>query len=294
MLKNRILPCTCVSLIVVMLFLVCALAEEIVIFFLKPLSLIEFLNSPTDDIFNSLDSAILPAAITLGAFILYSLTVQPLLLGVKRWYILLSQNKPQPVLSIFLFFKSIKLFFKAFFYGIFSTLLTLFWGILFLLPSAVLFCAALFSLSAPSAVYIDISGMFSLPMSLSVFLFPCIFVFSAITLSVFLKRYYLVKYILAENINTPLIKAFLMSVRLSKNIKSDMFLFEASLLPFKLLNIFIFPAIYTVPYISLTRTIFSESCTQPINTVQTSTVPVSLPKSTIKFENIKKPLNESR
>ncbi len=251
--RGNIFSELCVLTTVIFFFLLCMLIEEVFIFFTHSQNYWSLLNDSAEKVINSLSSIAMPALITFFSALVYFIVLSPLILGVKYRRVLLAQNKPAGVLIVFTFFKSIKTWFKAFMYTAVLFTVKLFWSVLFLIPSFALFSMSLFSLSATNEVYINIANYFSVPVSLSIFLFPCVFVFSSILLCIFLKRYYFVPYILADDITTPIFKAFLKSSELSKHKKSDIFLFELSFFHVKLLNLFIFPIVYTIPYISLSR-----------------------------------------
>ncbi len=247
---NNRLTAACMALIVCLFYLLCAVLEETAIFISGSNVYWSALNVPNPDVYRLIISLKTPLIITVSSFIAYLFLLSPLKLGQKKWYITAAGFKYEDLCSVFVFFKSIKTIFKSAFYGLFSTLLTLFWGILFFLPSFFLFCLSMKFLYTNNSDFVSYFSAAS---------FPAVLLFSAVSFSVFIKRYFAAGYILASDTAVSVFCAFRISVDISHGFKTELFLFETSFLWLKALNLLIFPAVYSVPYIFTARAVFAKS-----------------------------------
>lgn len=229
-------------------------------------------NNFIDNIPNISISALIFSAVV----ILINLVVTvPLSYGTKNWFYALTKGTSQNILNIFYFFSSFKLLRKS---------IALFLNILIrIVLLSIIFCGL------PMGIYFAISSQLSLTNSYTgiistmlVILFSALSVLGAVFVGIRACGYFAAPYYIS-NIHTSSFKAIKLSLAATKNEKTNIFLFKISLIPYYIVNIFIFPLLYTKPYIQTSYAMYShylmEKQARILEKNHTSFLPLPLQKN---------------
>jgi len=189
--------------------------------------------------------------LTMGYFLLH----EPFELGVTRWYYGLSEGESPEVLEIFHCFSAKKLYFRSLVLQLHVWGRRLLWAIPFFALPAAVFAFSIWSL-AYGHHYMDydlsaIVGIIGLWMT--VFLALLCGIFYGISM----QKYFLARYYVVEQNCNPW-EALKKSRHASKGKRGEIFRFKLSFLPWMLLNIFVVPALYVLPYYNISAVLYAR------------------------------------
>ena len=190
------------------------------------------------------------AALVMEAlFVLAGLIVNaPLSLGVKQWYYAMAGGQPDDLSAIFSFFSRGRLFFRALWFRVSLAVRSVLWGILFFIVPGAVFAASWLLLDRGSNT---VGGLLAL-------LGAMLALLSAVFWCIFISRYFMAPYLLAEQTGMTARQAIKHSVREMHGGRTEIFLLELSFLPWALLCIFILPLLYVVPYYSGSKALYAR------------------------------------
>lgn len=235
----------------------------------------DFLATPQNFIDNIPNISVQALVFSFVVIVINLVLTVPLSYGTKNWFYALTKGTPQNILNIFYFFSLFKLFKKsiALFVNIavrIILLTTVFCGI----PVGMYF--AIVTRLSPQDSYSRVMSTMLLVMFSALTILGLIFV-AIRACGYFAAPYYI------SNINTSSFKAIKQSLLATKNEKANIFLFKLSLLPYFLVNIFIFPLIYTKPFIQTCYAMYAhylmEKRARILEKTYTSFLPVVAPKT---------------
>lgn len=190
----------------------------------------------------------------LGTGLVYAAVVNPLLLGLARWYLHLTYggggDDSRLMFSAFAnpgsVLKSIWLYVNI---GVRSWL---YCGVLFLPGLGMVGMSAFFTAGNPSSMD-RIMATMGATMGL------CLLLLAAITGGIFSRRYFLAQYIIADDAAVSVEQAIRLSVKATKGYKADIAWFQLSFAGWWLLCVFGLPALYTVPYTMACNALYARS-----------------------------------
>lgn len=195
-----------------------------------------------------------------------------LILGVARWFYRLCGGEPCDVIDVFDCFAGGKRYFGALWLELNLFVRRLFWSLIFLcVPVAICLCGA----AVLSGRGITLFGMTILggresmnvlmPQAASSVIGTMLLIAgsvltaaAAIFLWVFLKRYFLARYLYAGNEGYSVRRAVKQSVYFMKGRKSDLFVFDLSFLGWLIACLALIPAFYAVPYYLCSRALYAR------------------------------------
>lgn len=196
-------------------------------------------------------SMIMSCILTIGFFLLH----EPFELGVTRWYHGLSEGQSPEVLEIFHYFSGRTLFFRSLVLQIHVWGRKLLWAIVYFALPAAVGAFSIWSL-AYGHHYMDydlsaIVGIVGLAMAF----------FLAILCGIFygiaMQKYFLARYYMIEQNCSPW-EALKKSRHASKGKRGQIFCFKFSFLPWMLLSLMVIPALYVMPYYSISSLLYAR------------------------------------
>lgn len=197
----------------------------------------------------------------LSSLLLFLLGV-PLSAGSAGWYFSLSAGSPMGFEGLFRPFFSGKSYVRtlstAFLLGIRSVL----WGMLFLIPPA---CLAALFLSASEAEGLPFAAML---IDLGYAVSQILFAIALIFLFVFLQRYSLVFYLLADRPQTPTTRIIALSVKMMRGHCWEATALKISFLGWQLLSVLVLPMLYVMPYYYASMAIYARYVVERFQRVQ--------------------------
>lgn len=196
----------------------------------------------------SLGTLIITGFIVFIGFILLS----PLHAGTACWYYQLVSTGAEDISSVFRFFSSGRLLLRSWMLYLQLIVRSLFWTVLFMAPGGVVlyFSVGLYASRGDS---IDtVMGIFGIVIGILLLLT------AALLLSVFLLRYFLAPYILADDQKLSARKCIVLSKRYMKGRKGQLWVFHLSFFPWMLLSLLILPLLYVLPYISCASALYAK------------------------------------
>ena len=192
-------------------------------------------------------------AATVAVPLLGSLLTVPLFFGVKRWYLTAVSGQPEELSGIFFFFTTARLYFRSLWCAICLWVRQFLWSLLFLLPGyavlGVSFFLATVGRQEPGVLLMALICMFCGGLLLLV---------SCILLAVFLTRYAIAPYLLADDDTLSARRAIRLSVRYTRGHRGELFLAMLSFLGWGLLCLLVFPAFFVVPYYQSTMSLYGK------------------------------------
>ncbi len=176
----------------------------------------------------------------------------PLTAGAAGWYFSLSAGTSLGFEGLFWYFTSGKRYVRAlgttFLLGLRSAL----WAAAFLLPPACL--SGVFTWASSLDNIPALAMVIDLGLGASWVLFAVALLF----LVIFLQRYFLVYYLLADRPETPVPRLLKLSVRMMSGHKWEAFSLRFSFLGWALLSLLIFPLMYTYPFFQASMAIYAR------------------------------------
>lgn len=198
------------------------------------------------------DVSPISVVISLSAALFLVLILEPLKLGAKSWYYQLTDGKSLPVNELFGFFFGFGRYFKAVYLTVSLFIKKLLWSIVFLsLPIAAIVGGFVWRERASR----DIELLLSHGLRISGI---ALLLIMSLLLAVWLNRYYLAEYIFVSEDKISPRRAVRLSVMLTKGRRWEFFMLELSFLGWRILNIAILPMLYSVPYISVVKSLYTR------------------------------------
>jgi len=191
-------------------------------------------------------------AVTLVLGFICLLATTPLGLGAARWFYYLTDGKALPVNELFDSFTEFRKFSRALWLWIILFLRRVFWTAVFLVVPVVM---------VSLGEYWRIESSRDIEMLLAVaieVLGSILLVLMGWFLLVWLRRYALVKFVVAAEDDISAWKAIKYSVKLTKGRKVELLMLEISLLGWRLLDIFLLPKLFTKPYILTVYSLYTR------------------------------------
>lgn len=175
------------------------------------------------------------------AIVFYFTIFAPMLLNIKKWFLLMSVGRPT-IYRAFSFFKHPKMLAKSIWYCVTKSAIII--GVF-----AILFLPQLtFSLNLKN--YINLSSTNTNSVLKVIYIITFIyFIFAAIFFMYFLILIFFTDYIYFYNKNISALKAIKISIQVSKIEYKQIIAVVLNMFPFVLSCFLIFPAIFAVPYI---------------------------------------------
>ena len=184
--------------------------------------------------------------------LLYFLLGAPLTAGAAGWYFSLSAGTPMGFEGLFRYFTSGRRYVRAlgttFLLGLRSAL----WAADFLLPPA--FLSGIFTWADTLDNVPALAMVIDLGLGASRVLFAVALLF----LLIFLQRYFLAYYLLADRPEVPVSRLLKMSVQMMAGHKWEAFSLRFSFLGWALLSLLIFPLLYVYPFYEAAMAIYAR------------------------------------
>lgn len=201
-----------------------------------------------DDVLNhQLGQILITSVVTLLGLFIYA----PLLCGIVSWYHRLTGADSTAFGGIFRYFSSLRLFVRSLGLAVMFTVRSFLWLLLFMaLPTAIVcfFQWYSFPVSSPLTVLVTFCrGAGWLLMGLFFFFYL-----------VFIQRYFLAPYLLADKPGIRLNKAFQKSVRMMQGRCWELLSLRLSFFGWGLLSLLAVPALYAVPYYRASLSIYAR------------------------------------
>ena len=178
--------------------------------------------------------------------------VAPMTLGTADWFMCCTDGEENGAAHIFWPF-GCKKFWGSLVLFVVTYLISLFWGILFLALPGGMIGYALYSL-----YYLNLSPILQtltiVGLAAGVLFLLVVLVF----LFIFLSRYWLAIFLMGKKYGKGPFKALAMSARITKGHRFETFGFLLSFLPLMLLNVFIIPMLFTIPYATMSMALYTR------------------------------------
>lgn len=244
----------CVVLIlasVLMLLYILSVAANLLMEFFGPQ--VRFFIPVLSD-WNYVFSPLVVSASLLMEWVIFS----ALILGAARWFYRLCGGEPCDIIDVFDCFSGGKRYFGALWMEFSLFIRRLFWSLIFLcVPVAVCLCgAAVLSGREPMDVFTpQVSSVIGTMLLIAG---SVLMVVAVIFLWIFLKRYFLARYLYAGNEGYSVRRAVKQSVYFMKDRKSDLFVFDLSFLGWFIACLALVPAFYAAPYYLCSRALYAR------------------------------------
>lgn len=241
-----------IAMIVMLFWALFTALEELLMTVFNAAGFVDIMQTPQlvlDDIPNVSWPAMVISAVAAAAFLF---VMAPLKLGVTWWYYQLTDGQGRPTSEIFRYFLSPSKFFRAVWFKITLFCRKLFWSVIFLvLPAAAIAAGSMWSGRASRDIEtllskgLEIIGVISLIISL-------------ILLAIWLMRYYLAAYMLANDDDISPRLAVKQSIDISSGRLSEFFMLEISMIGWDILDMMILPRLFTLPYRGVIRGLYAR------------------------------------
>ena len=178
--------------------------------------------------------------------------VAPMTLGTADWFMSCTDGQDNGAAHIFWPF-GCKKFWGSMVLFVVTYLISLFWSVLFLALPGGLIGYAVYSL-----YYLNLSPILQtltiVGLAAGVLFLLVVLVF----LVIFLSRYWLAIFLMGKKYGKGPFKALAMSVRITKGHRFETFGFALSFLPWMLLNVFVIPMLFTIPYATMSMALYTR------------------------------------
>ena len=190
---------------------------------------------------------------TIAAVSLLSLIfVSPFDIGMCRWYSRLADGAGTETSSVFEFFRSLRLFFRAIALKVLVGLRCLLIGAMFLSPGI---CAYLITNQFSEIVFGSVQSSVAKTASLFAILTA---IAGAVFWIIWCMRYLFASFALAEDQSLSAKQAIALSINATRGRRFELFKFELSMLGWRLLELLIVPRLFTMPYRLTARAIYAH------------------------------------
>lgn len=203
--------------------------------------------------------------------VLMSLVTLPLHLGVVRWNYLAAKGESPDAGSVFVYFSSVKQYFRAIWFSVLLGLRLLLWAVLLFAPGLALLVLSTDFIMNGNQDYLTAATAGILGGSLLLLAGTVLFV-------LVLLRYFLAAYVVVAKSEKSVNHCIHYSWRRMKGFRKSVFILVLSFIGWFLLSFFVLPVIFVVPYFRVSL----ATCAKWI--MQDKSEPSSLPK-TYKFDN---------
>ena len=176
----------------------------------------------------------------------------PMSVGAADWFISCTDGQENGAAHIFWPF-GCKKFWGSLVLFIATYIISLFWAVLFLALPGGLIGYAVYSL-----YYLDLSPVLQTLTIVGLIAGVLFLLVVLIFLAVFLSRYWLAIFLMGKKYGKGPFGALAMSVRITKGHRFETFGFALSFLPWLLLNIFVIPTLFTVPYAAMSMALYTR------------------------------------
>lgn len=240
-----------ISLIILVVWSFFTSAEQafFAVFDIPPFVDMATVHTHLDDIPN----VAMPAmAVTMVLGFVYLLVMTPISLGSARWFYNLTDGRVLPVYEMFDSFTEFGKFSKALWLWILLFLKKTLWSLLFLAPPAAMTAMGEYWRRESSR---DIETLLSVGLEV---LGVVLFILMGWFLLIWLRRYSLAKYVVAEYQDISAWKAVKYSVRLTRDRKTELLVLELSLIGWRILDLLVLPRLFTMPYIATIYALYTR------------------------------------
>lgn len=190
------------------------------------------------------------AVVTATALLVGAAVLNPIAMGIKRWYCGQVRGESPALLLIFSYFYSWKDLFRTVLLRVMVGVRKILWALLFAIPPAGIFIGRAF-IRAESGVALAMSAALSALGILTAVLMAVLWYF--VTLRYFLADYYFVS---GEGMGLhAMIRC---SAAAMKGGKRQLFSMQLSMLPWGILSVLLVPALFTAPYYQAAMAIFAQ------------------------------------
>ncbi len=229
-----------------------ATAQQFALSIFEVSGFVDMVNTPNIALDDIPDISPIAIIISAAAALFFLLILEPLKLGAKSWYYQLTDGKSLSVNEIFSFFFTFERYFGSIFLTIILFIKKLLWSILFLIIPITAVAGGFVWKERASR---DVEILLSRGLQVSGTVLSLIMSFLLI---IWLNRYYLAEYLFVGESSLSPLKAIKLSVLLTKDRRMEFFSLELSLIGWRILNIMILPALYTIPYISVVKSLYTR------------------------------------
>ncbi len=251
-------------------YLLISALEQALYFLLGLSGFQDVLNTPDFYLDDELSIDLWSVLCTGFSSLLLFLAGTPLTAGSAGWYFRLSAGSADAPLGfegLFIPFTSGKRYLRtlgaAFILGFRSVL----WGMLFLVPPA---CMASFFQWAGKDDSLPFSVMLIDLGSVASWILFSVAIFALV---IFLQRYYLVYYLLADRPQTPVLRIVSTSVKMMKGHKWEAFSLKLSFLGWQMLSILVLPMLYVMPFYYASMAIYARYVIESFQRFQMGDIP---------------------
>lgn len=203
-------------------------------------------------IFETIIKNILPLFLSLITLLINVVIISPLFIGAIKWFYLNMNNDNVPIIRIFDFFSSPKIYFKSIFLQLNIIFKSIFYTLLFNIP----FLISILTLEFVSSY----NNVLSKNILLIVYFISIIlFVICNLLNILFLFRYFLVYFIFIIDNNINLSDIIKISINKMKDYKLEILSLFFSFFLLFILSLFIIPIFFIIPYIISVSCIYAKS-----------------------------------
>jgi len=178
--------------------------------------------------------------------------VAPMSLGTADWFMGCTDGQDNGAAYIFWPF-GCKKFWGSMVLFVVTYLLSLFWAVLFLALPVGLIGYAVYSL-----YYLNLSPVLQTLTIVGAAAGVLFLLVVLVFLAIFLSRYWLSIFLMGKKYGKGPFGALAMSVRITKGHRFELFGFILSFLPWMLLNIFVIPMLFTIPYATMSMALYTR------------------------------------
>ncbi|MBQ7124583.1 MAG: DUF975 family protein [Oscillospiraceae bacterium] len=181
--------------------------------------------------------------------VMYALILPGVYLGNIKLHVAFAEGKDESLSTLFDMFSSFKKYIKAIFFSVFMAIRLAVTAVIFAAPGlGVLYCADTFIPKGTPTLEILKIGAICVGLSVAITGFGAFLVFA--------QRWFLAPYYFAEG--NKIGKAFSLSVKATKEVRSDIIRFNLSFIGWALLSFLILPLLWSVPYYFTASAIYAK------------------------------------
>ena len=245
-------PAVAVFLTIIGVYLLISALEQALYILLGMSGFKDVLNTPDFFFDDELNVDFWAVVCTGFSSLLLFLLGSPLAAGCARWYFSLSEGSPLGFEGLFFSFTSGKHYSRSLGAAFLISIRSALWGMLFLFPPV---CLAAFFQWAGTFDTLPVSRML---IDLGATASWILFSIAIFALFIFLQRYFLVYYLLADRPQTPLLRIMSTSVKMMKHHKWEAFSLKFSFIGWQLLAILVLPMLYVTPFYYASMAIYAR------------------------------------